>query len=147
MEEENMKNITYLLMCAAVCGAAVGCEKASGELRPDEKREPALLPTAPTERADDTRRNVRDRDPASPTPIDQGNNDADLSITQNIRKSLMDDDALGTTAKNVKVITKNGVVTLKGPVNSAEEKATIESKAKTVAGVQSVDNQLEIVTK
>lgn len=48
------------------------------------------------------------------------------------------------TAKNVKIITADGKVTLHGPVNSAEEKMKIEKLAKTVAGDAKVDNQLEI---
>jgi hyperosmotically inducible periplasmic protein len=138
-----MKSTIYFSLCIALGAAAFGCERASGELRPvEERREPASAPNAePT-----GEKVLGDRHP-SPTPIDQGNNDADLSVTQNIRKSLMDDPALTTTGKNVKIVTKNGIVTLLGAVSSAEEKASIESKAKTVAGVQRVDNQLEIETK
>jgi len=54
------------------------------------------------------------------------------------------DKSLSTTAKNVKIITVNGVVTLRGPVNSPQEKETIEATAQHIAGTNTVDNQLEI---
>ena len=45
---------------------------------------------------------------------------------------------------NVKIITNAGIVTLRGPVKTEQEKSAIEAKAKQVAGVTRVDNQLEI---
>lgn len=90
-----------------------------------------------------TERNVRDRADTL-TPMDQGQDKADIDITANIRKALVDDDALSTNAQNVKVITNGGVVTLRGPVNDAKEKAAVEQKAKAVAGVTRVDSQLEV---
>jgi osmotically-inducible protein OsmY len=84
---------------------------------------------------------------ASPTPMDQGENQKDLAITQEIRRSLMKDDLLSTTAKNVKVITADGVVTLRGPVNTQQEKQTIQDKARQVAGVLRVDNQLDVANR
>jgi hyperosmotically inducible periplasmic protein len=90
-----------------------------------------------------TERNVRDRADTL-TPLDQGQNQADIDITANIRKSLVDDDALSTNAQNIKVITNGGVVTLRGPVNDSKEKAAIEAKAKAAPGVTRVDSQLEV---
>ena len=95
---------------------------------------------------DNTGRNVRDRNEATKTPGDQSENEADRTITQNIRKAITADDSLSTNAKNVKIITNDGTVTLRGPVKSEKEKADIEAKAKQVAGVKSVDNQLEIAS-
>lgn len=97
--------------------------------------------------ADNTGKNVRDRQESSRTPGDQSNDKSDLAITQAIRKAVVADKALSTNAHNVKIITANGVVTLRGPVNSAEEKETIAAKAKKVAGVKSVDNKLEIASR
>ena len=94
--------------------------------------------------ADNTGKNVRDRDGKTVTPMDQSENKADLTVTQNIRKAVVDDDGLSTTAKNVKIITANGVVTLRGPVKSAAEKASIEAKAHKVAPEAKVQNQLEV---
>jgi hyperosmotically inducible protein len=95
---------------------------------------------------DNTGRNVRDRGGETRTPGDQSENEADRTITQNIRKALTADDSLSTNAKNVKIISNDGVVTLRGPVNSQKEKADIEAKAKQVAGVRNVDNQLEVAS-
>lgn len=98
--------------------------------------------TAPN--ADNTARNVRDRNQTI-TPGNQAENEADRAITQKIRQALMDDDSLSTNAKNIKIITVNGVVTLRGPVNSDREKNEIGKKAKATMGVKNVDNQIEIM--
>ena len=90
--------------------------------------------------------NVRDRNDQTTTPGDQSENEADRKITQNIRQSLTADDSLSTNGKNVKVITVDGKVTLRGPGKSDQEKAAIAAKAQQVAGVKNVDNQLEIAT-
>jgi hyperosmotically inducible protein len=94
--------------------------------------------------ADNTGRNARDADGKTLTPMDQSENEADRTITQQIRKAVVDHDQLSTNAKNVKIITQNGVVTLRGPVKSAEEKAAIASVAQKTGGVKRVDNQLEV---
>jgi len=95
---------------------------------------------------DDTRINDRDKAGAT-TPIDQGNNPADLDTTQQIRKALMSDDSLSTDAKNVKVITNGGVVTLRGPVKNEQERRTIEAKARQLAGKNQVDDRLDVESK
>jgi len=59
----------------------------------------------------------------------------------------MADKSLSTDAKNIKVITVNGVVTLRGPVNTPKEKSTIEAKAQNIAGANNVDNQLEVIRR
>ena len=96
--------------------------------------------------ADNTGRNERDANGNTLTPMDQGESEADRTITQNIRKAVVDHDTLSTNAKNVKIITQNGVVTLRGPVKSPEEKAAIAGVAQKTGGVKRVDNQLEIET-
>ncbi len=96
--------------------------------------------------ADNTKKNERDRDGDTVTPEDQAENDADRSITQRIRQAVVDKDGLSVNAKNVKIMTANGVVTLRGPVQSAGEKSSIASIAQATAGVSRVDNQLEIAT-
>ena len=94
--------------------------------------------------ADNTGRNVRDRDGDTLTSGDQSENKADLKVTQEIRKAVVADDSLSTNAQNVKIITTNGVVTLRGPVESDEEKAKIAAMAEKVVGVGKVQNQLEV---
>lgn len=94
--------------------------------------------------ADNSGRNAQDRNDASKTSGDQAENEADRTISQNIRKAVVADDSLSTNGKNVKIITADGVVTLRGPVKDNQERVNIGSKAEQVAGVKRVDNQLEI---
>jgi osmotically-inducible protein OsmY len=97
--------------------------------------------------ADNTGKNVRDRGDDTLTPTDQGGSAADRDVTAKIRKAIVDDDNLSTNAQNVKIITRDGAVTLRGPVKSAAEKDAVAAKAQQVAGVKRVDNQLEIERK
>jgi hyperosmotically inducible periplasmic protein len=93
---------------------------------------------------DNTAANKRDRAKGAATADQQKENASDREITQKIRQALMDDKSLSTYAHNVKVITQDGQVTLKGPVRSEEEKKTIEAKAIEVAGEGHVKNQISI---
>jgi osmotically-inducible protein OsmY len=93
---------------------------------------------------DNTGRNVRDRGGATLTPGDQSESEADRTLTQQIRRAVVADDSLSTIAKNIKIITIDGVVTLRGPVENPREKATIEAKAQQIAGIDRIDNQLEV---
>lgn len=88
--------------------------------------------------------NTRDRDADTKTPLDQNENKTDIGITANIRKRIVDT-KMSTDAHNVKVITQDGRVTLRGPVRSAEEKKNVEEIARAVAGDSQVDSQLEVV--
>jgi hyperosmotically inducible protein len=97
---------------------------------------------APT--ADNTGVNKRDRASSEPTADQAKNTKSDRQLMQQIRKSIMGDKSLSTYAHNVKVISQNGQVTLKGPVRSDDEKKTIESKAVEVAGAGHVSNELEV---
>jgi hypothetical protein len=103
-------------------------------------------PTAPNANrdADDTGLNQRDRAPGAVTPMDQGNNDRDLEVTRQIRQGITSDDSLSTEAHNVKIITDGGVVVLRGPVETAQEKAAIVAIASRTPGVTRVDDQLEV---
>ena len=94
--------------------------------------------------ADNTAINERDRSGETKTSGDQSNSSADLKTTQAIRQALMKDSELSTTAKNIKVITANGHVTLRGPVKTAQEKAKIDQLAKSAAGGAQIDNQLDV---
>jgi osmotically-inducible protein OsmY len=93
---------------------------------------------------DNTRRNVRDRDGTTLLPGDQGASEADRTTTQQIRKALVKDRELSMVAKNVKIITVNGTITLRGVVKTEQEKNDVAAKAKQVAGVTEVNNQLEV---
>ena len=93
---------------------------------------------------DNTETNERDRSTETKTSGDQSNSPADLKITQAIRRALMQDRELSTTAKNIKVITANGQVTLRGPVKTAQEKARVDQIARSAAGGAQIDDQLEV---
>lgn len=111
---------------------------------------PSDMPsTAPTSRpADNTGRNEVDRSGDTKTPMDQSEASADIAITAAIRRAIMDDKSMSSNAQNCKVITGvGGVVTLRGPVNSQAEKDAIATKAREVAGVTRVNNQLEVTVK
>lgn len=95
------------------------------------------------EDADNTGRNVRDRDNTL-TPGDQSESEADRTLTQKIRQALMADKALSSNGKNVKIMTINGVVTLRGPVANSQERDDIARKVKNIQGIARIDNQLEV---
>jgi hyperosmotically inducible periplasmic protein len=96
---------------------------------------------------DNTAKNERDRSGETQTSGDQSNSSADLKITQAIRQALMKDGELSATAKNIKVITTNGQVTLRGPVKTTQEKAKIDQLAKSAAGGAKIEDQLEVTNK
>ena len=80
---------------------------------------------------------------ATMTPIDQKNDQADIELTANIRKTLVADRDLSMNAKNVKIISRDGNVTLRGLVETEVEKAKVEDQARA-AGVRNVDNELDV---
>jgi hyperosmotically inducible periplasmic protein len=96
------------------------------------------------EKRDNTNVNKRDRSSEEATADQQKGNYSDRELTRQIRHSITKDKSLSTYAHNVKVISQNGTVTLKGPVRSEEEKKAIESKAAEVAGASNVKNELDI---
>jgi hyperosmotically inducible periplasmic protein len=88
--------------------------------------------------------NVRDRDPGAMTAGEQSNAKSDVELTREIRRAVVKDHSLSMLAHNVKIVTANGSVTLRGPVKTEEEKTAIASKAQQIAGADKVDNQLEV---
>lgn len=97
--------------------------------------------------ADNTRMNQGDQSQNAVTADQQKMNRSDRDVTQQIRRSIEKDKSLSTYAHNVKVITQNGMVTLKGPVRSEDEKRAIEAKATEVAGADKVTNEIEVQPK
>jgi hyperosmotically inducible protein len=97
--------------------------------------------------ADNTKRNKRDRDPGAVTADQQGESESDREMTRKIRQAVTDDGSLSTNAKNIKIVTRDGRVTLRGPVNSEDEKRKVEKFAVSVAGQANVTNQIEVVKK
>ncbi len=105
---------------------------------------PANGQTPPSNDADNTAMNTRDRSAALMTPMDQGNSISDIKITQKIRQSVMGDPSMSFNAKNVKIITKDAHVVLRGVVNTISERQAIEAKAKAAPGVVDVSNQIDV---
>jgi hyperosmotically inducible periplasmic protein len=93
---------------------------------------------------DNTGGNVRDRRGETLMPGDPSESAADRTLTQRIQQAVAADELLSIAAKNIKIITLNGVVTLWGPVTSLQEKESIGAKAQHIVGVNKVDNQLEL---
>lgn len=97
----------------------------------------------PPAKPDNTAVNERDRDTSRPTPVNQSESAEDIRITAEIRKAVLSISGLSVNGQNVKIITAGGRVTLRGPVASDSERTAIEDKAKAVAGVTAVVNELE----
>lgn len=95
-------------------------------------------------RPDNTSVNKRDRNADTKTPIDQDENQDDVNLTATIRKTIVNTEGMSVNARNVKIITSKGKVTLRGPVASAEEKEKIEKFAKDAAGEGNVTSELEV---
>ncbi|HET9407556.1 MAG TPA: BON domain-containing protein [Candidatus Sulfotelmatobacter sp.] len=135
-----------MMMMKAVCRNAVrsllcaGLLLGTGALA--SAQEPSTQQTSPA--PDNTKVNERDMSQNEPTADQQKENRSDRDITQQIRQSIMKDKSLSTYAHNVKVVTQDGQVTLKGPVRSEDEKKAIETKAAEVAGNGKVTSELRI---
>ncbi len=121
-----MKRITLSILCLSALAVSAFAEDNS---TPD---------------ANNSGRNERDRSSDTKTSGDQSNDSADIKMTAAIRRAVMGDDSLSMTAKNVKIITADGAVTLRGPVKTAAEKAAIEKHAMAAAGHAKIDNQIEV---
>jgi len=128
----NDRNIVRTLLCT---GVLLGGGLLTHAQEPSNQAPPA---------ADNTKTNERDRASNEPTADQQKENRSDRDITQQIRQSIMKDTSLSTYAHNVKIITQNGLVTLKGPVRSEDEKKAVEAKAAAVAGENKVTSELNI---
>lgn len=108
-----------------------------------EQLDPASKPTDSTD-ATNTALNKRDRDDKTKTPLDQGSSKSDVEITSQIRRAIVAKANMSVNAQNVKIITLNGQVTLRGPVNTADEKRIIGEIAGQTVHTDKVDNQLDL---
>ena len=110
-----------------------------------QQEQPATGNQAP---ADNTKVNQRDRNQNEPTADQQKENSSDRALAQQVRRALVKDKSLSTYAHNIKVIAQDGVVTLKGPVHSDQEKQAIEAKAAEVAGgTEKIKSEIDIANK
>ena len=92
---------------------------------------------------ENTEINARDQDNSTLTPEDQKETEGDIKITAAIRQALVKKESLSVNAQKIKIITRNGVVTLRGPVESEAEKIKLHDIAKQTPGVIQVNNNLE----
>ncbi len=138
-----MKTAVKLLSwsLAFACTAAMAADKT-----PQVDKAVANSQGASSPRADNTSINDRDKTGVTKTPQDQTNQTQDRELLASVRPAIVGDTSLSTMAQNVKVMVEGGAVTLRGPVKNAVEKAKVESLAKSVKGITSADNQLDVRT-
>jgi hyperosmotically inducible protein len=123
-------NIQRLFVAVTVCAAMMAVSAQT----PDSGTKP-----------DNTKINKRDRNASQVTADQQKENAGDLKLTRDIRRSIMADKQLSTYAHNIKIISQNGIVTLKGPVRSEDEKQRVIAKAVAVAGsADKVTDQISV---
>ena len=124
---------TFILMA--------GLGLTTGSVRAEQQATSTTL--AVNSELENTERNVRDRGDAKLTPENQKETPHDVKITKAIRKAIVKQDSLSTDAHNAKIVSRNGVVIPRGPVENSAEKTKLQSIAKKIRGVKQVDNQLE----
>ena len=139
----NLKDLTILRQLGLLTVTFVaGLILTTGNVRADSAR-PTLAVNSELE---NTERNTRDSGNATVTPEDQKETKGDLKITAAIRQAVVKNKSLSLDAHNAKIITRNGVVTLRGPVENPAEKIKLQKIAQKTRGVKQVDNQLEVKT-
>jgi len=117
-----------LILCSALLGAGtVAMAQESTPMAPDN----AAV-------------NTRDRAPEAMTAGEQSNANGDVNLSRKIRRAVVKDGTLSTMAHNVKIVAVAGHVTLRGPVQTEQEKTVIGNKADAIAGAGNVDNQLDV---
>jgi hyperosmotically inducible periplasmic protein len=122
------KNVLIFTLSILLCGAYTSARAQSSDA------------TAP----DNSGINMRDRSNDAVTAGEQSGDKGDLQLTAQIRRAIVKDKSLSMMAHNVKIISVNGQVTLRGPVKTEQEKTTVGSKAQAIAGTDRVDNRLEV---
>jgi osmotically-inducible protein OsmY len=139
-----MRTSVFLTLAGLAALFAVGCDQPttapSTVPLPTEATNDPVQPAAP----DNTGVNERDAGGGTETPIDQDENTADVKTTADIRSRITADSSMSINARNVKIVTSQGKVTLRGPVDSAAEKDAIDKIAREIAGADHVDNQIEV---
>jgi osmotically-inducible protein OsmY len=139
-----MKHLSKKMLAASLV-AILGSSGAYAQQAPATSAAQPAPPGQATPVADNTKMNRRDKEP-SQTPQTQSNAKADRELLAAVRRTIVKDKSLSMTAHNIKILAEGGVVTLRGPVQSDEEKRKVEDLAKSVAGVTSVDNKVDIKT-
>ena len=124
----SIKNLALLALCGSL-SIAVAVEPTNSVPQPDN----AAANSAPVNST--MKSSTADGQSSTPT---------DLSITQQIRKSVVADKHLSMYAHNVKIVTVNGSVTLNGVVRSEAERRDVETKAQAVVGKDKVTNHVKV---
>ena len=145
MECSTAASLTRPALAAAIALVLSSPLYAAGPEPKDSHPAAERATASATKPADNSARNARDVDGDTLTPLDQSHAEADVALTRSIRKLLVDDETLGTNAQNVKVISVDGMVTLRGPVANADEQARIVAIAKKAAGPDRVTNELQVI--
>ena len=127
----NLKNLILLTTFVVTSLLAVQHVQAEDEKIVDTK-------------ADNTKVNKRDKDGNELTADNQSQSKSDVDISAKIRQMIVKEDTLSTNAHNIKIITVNGMVTLKGPVKSDAEKTAVEQHAIHIVGEKNVKSEIEI---
>lgn len=130
--------LAALAACLALAGPV-----AAERLARDTQSTPPPATTSPPSPMEDTGRNARDQSGATVTPEDQPETAADRKLAASIRRTVTKDKSLSLDAHNAKIIVRSGMVTLRGPVETAAEKDKLQSIAQRTRGVKQIDNQLE----
>jgi osmotically-inducible protein OsmY len=141
----NMKQVSKRML-AAVLVTAFGSSWAIAQVAPATTAAQSAPQGQATPVADNTKMNSRDKGEPSETPQKQSNAKSDRELLASVRRTIVKDKSLSMTAHNIKILAEGGVVTLRGPVQSDDEKRKVEALAKSVAGVTSVDNKVDIKT-
>ena len=145
LKMKTMKTYKYLTLCAALFALALTPSAWANDDTNSVPNTDAMSGTNAATEVDNSQMNQRDRNNATRTPLEQGNSSDDIQTTQQLRKFV----AQGTNnfsvmAQNIKIITRNGTVTLRGPVQTEDEKISIDSMAREVAGTNNVNDLLEV---
>lgn len=119
-------------------GALVGCEPVNYD-----KDLPTTTSPSTGDRTN-TSVNSRDADNRTVTPFDQSNNQSDIDLVARIRKQVLEIDDLSVNGRNIKIITNDGKVVLRGPVTTEEERSSIIRVANEIAGEANVTSELEV---
>jgi hyperosmotically inducible protein len=129
-----MNPATKIGKCLSLLGATLflGASLVAGTVQQDQQPAP-----------DNSKTNQGDANKGAVTAEQQKMNPADRNITIQIRSAIYRDHSLSTYAHNIKAITQDGKVTLRGPVRTEDEKAGMEAKAAAVVGAENVTNQLQ----
>jgi len=138
---------TWKLIALAIsmCLGLLACDTDDEQEREAGDDRPA--PTQTIEPANDAANTGHNRSDGEhdKTPADQSEDPVDLNVTATLRRAVVGAPSLSSNAKNIKIITASGVVTLRGVVDSDEEKRLVDEMANAAAAGRRVDNQLEVV--